>query len=64
MTDPRWRMLPVPFLEINDVIMTSLLLNIIYMLANFLDFIRDLYFSCIYRFKPTLRKIRIVPNDS
>ena len=31
------------FLEINDVIMTSLLLlKIIYVLANFLDFIRDL----------------------
>ena len=31
------------FLEINDVIMTSLLLlKIYYVLANFLDFIRDL----------------------
>ena len=47
----RWRMLPVPFLEINDVILTSpLLLNIIYVLVNFFDFIRDLT-SCIYHFK-------------
>ena len=43
MPHPRWRMFSVPFLEINDVIMTSLLLlRIIYVLANFLYFIRDL----------------------
>ena len=36
-------MLPVPFLLTNDVIMTSLLfLKIIYVFANFLNFIRDL----------------------
>ena len=40
-------------LVINDVIMTSLLLlNIIYVLTNFLDFIRDL---TIFRFIATLR---------
>ena len=37
MEDPRWRMVPVPLMIINDVIVTTiLLLNIIYMLTNFL----------------------------
>ena len=41
-------------LLINDVIMTSLLLlNIVYVLANFLDFIRD---PNIFRFMATLRE--------
>ena len=41
-------------LVINDVIMTSLLLlNIIYVLANFLDFIRN---PTIFRFIATLRE--------
>ena len=43
MADQRWQMLPVPFLVINNVIMTSLLLlQIIYVFANLLNFIRDL----------------------
>ena len=38
MADPRWRMLPIPFLVINDVIMTSLLLlKIICVLALLLS---------------------------
>ena len=53
MADPRWRMLPVPFLMINYVVMTSLLLlNIIYVLANFLGFVRDL--TITFRFMSTL----------
>ena len=37
MADPKWLMLPIPFLEINDFMMTSLLLlKIIYVLADFL----------------------------
>ena len=40
---PRLTLLPAPFLKKNDVIMTSLLLlKIIYVLANFVDFIRYL----------------------
>ena len=49
MEDPRWRMVPVPLLITNDVIvMTLLLFNIIYMLTNFLilfDRILFKYFS-------------------
>ena len=49
MEDPRWRMVPVPFMIINNVIVTTLLLlNIIYMLKNFLilfDRILFIFFS-------------------
>ena len=49
MEDPRWRMVPVPLLIINDVIVTTLLLlNIIEMLTNWLilfDRILFKYFS-------------------
>jgi len=42
MADQRWQMLPVAFSVANDAIMKSLtLLKIIYVLSNFLDFIRD-----------------------
>ena len=45
MADPRWRMLSVSFC-VNDVIMTSLLLlNIIYMLGNFLILSNTLLFK-------------------
>ena len=46
MVDPRRRMLPGPFLVINDVIMTSLLLlKVIFMLANFLILFNPLLFK-------------------
>jgi len=49
MADPGWWTLPVPFLVINDVIMASLLLlEVIYLLPNFLILINTLllkYFS-------------------
>ena len=48
-TDPRWWILPVPFLLIIDVIMTSLiLLNIIYVLANFLILSDTLLFKYFF----------------
>lgn len=48
-TDPRWWMLPVPFLLIIDVIMTSLiLLNIIYVLATFLILSDTLLFKYFF----------------
>ena len=37
MVVPRWRMLPVPFFVINDVIMTSLLLLKIVCVSQLLD---------------------------
>ena len=50
LNNSRWRMIAVPFKVINDVIITSLLLlKIIYVLANFLDFIWVLTWS-FYRF--------------
>ena len=47
---PLWRLIPVAFLKINDVIMTTpLVLNILYMLANFLILSIFKYFTlCVY----------------
>lgn len=54
----RWQMLPVAFSVTNDVIMKSLTLSkIIYVLSNFLDFIRDFYHLNIFRFMSTLKEI-------
>ena len=43
MVVPRWRMLPVSFLVINDVIVTSLLLLKIFCVSQLLD---TLLFKC------------------
>ena len=51
MADPRWWMLPVSFLVINDVIMTSLLL---------LKILYVPYYLSIFRFLSTLREIWII----
>ena len=59
MVVPRWRMLPVPFLVINDVIMTSLLLLKI-VLANF----STPYFLSVFLFLSILREICILTTNS
>ena len=52
------------FFKTNDDMMTSLLLlNIIYVLANFLDFIRP-YYLRIFRFMSTMREIWILQINS
>ena len=61
MVVPRWRMLPVSFLVINDVIVTSLLLLKIFCVSQLLD---TLLFKCFSFFLSILREIWILTKNS
>ena len=60
MADPRWRMVPVPYYIMNNVIVTSLLLlKVINVLVNFLMLSNFLPHLSNFPFMVALRGIRI-----
>ena len=60
--EPIWRLVPVPLLTINDIIITSLPTEVIYALVNFL-IVSDKLLS-IFRLMATTKGIWISPMNS
>ena len=60
--EPIWRLVPVPLLTINDIIITSLPTEVIYALVNFL-ILSDKLLS-IFRLMATTKGIWISPMNS